>query len=605
MTKILIESIAKYPDCVVRGFKEADKKEHRDLIMLYQGRSMDCGMVREFSEEKKEEIFRILDEIDMKEWKPFMEWCGSSAEEFGDWPDRLNVSAYTRYVDEYQKKVLELNEMTRQQVNAVFENVAEIDARYAERMRECQEKIKEQIAMVRTMTGFMQSMTDGNPDMEVITKGSVNVSDSQKEGKKKDYKELNTHDQRPEEKPQLEVVVLDMDGGETQAASIINEAEAQGIISEDEAFFANQITDFIDGRSDYMTCKKCMDGLDSLYSRGLISEENYNCLKDIIDKVTHDDDMYYNIFDLRDQAREAYAEVESNIAERVEEKDAEKAIVEKYINEVVLRDVLGWDIDAAKKNLSENFIEDMKALMLEYGLTDERSIILFLMTSTHECSKGCTMTELYDDNWFANKSYTINTRGAGLIQVTGSNQKSFLQYVYDHSDDDNEKNILDQYIKGFENSDNPSKENPCDNKVIINGQNVCEYIASNYAIEASLWYWCNYTKKIIIDGDWITINECIEKYGSEKELDIIFLATQCAVAGSDFHEEGTGRLFIPENPVWIENNRINVTFCRNPEVNSQTEDHDSRLPKNWDQREDIYINSIDHFTDLLTANSLN
>ncbi len=142
--------------------------------MLYQGRSVDCGMVREFSEEKRQEIFRMLDEIDNREWKSFMEWSGSGAEEYGDWPDKLSVSAYTRYVDEYHQKVLELNEMTRQRVNTVFENVAEIDARYAARMRECQEKIKGQIAIVRTMTEFMQSMTDGNPNMALITKGGTN-----------------------------------------------------------------------------------------------------------------------------------------------------------------------------------------------------------------------------------------------------------------------------------------------------------------------------------------------------------------------------------------------------------------------------------------------
>lgn len=316
-------------------------------------------------------------------------------------------------------------------------------------------------------------------------------------------------------------------------------------------------------------------------------------MKNIIEQVNKAGN--YDISDLRELAQGVYTEIEQAITER--------SIVEKYVNEDVLRDVLGWNIEAAKINLNDNFIEDMRSLMLEYGLTDEKSIILFLMTSTHECSKGNSMTELYNDNWFDDKPYTINTRGVGLIQITGSNQKIFLQYVYDHSDDENEKAILEEYINGFINSERPSKQNPCDNTVIINGQNVCEYIASNYAIEASLWYWCNNTNKILIDGDWVTINACIEKYGSERELDIMFLATQCAVAGSNFREDGIGRLFIPGNQVWIENNRINVRFCRDPEVNSATEDHDSRLPKNWDQREYIYNNSIDYFTGLLNTNS--
>ncbi len=131
-------------------------------------------MVREFSEEKRQEIFRLLDEIDNREWKSFMEWCGSSAEEFGDWPDKLAVSAYTKYVDKYHERVLETNEMTRNRVNTVFENVAEINTRYAGHMKECQAKVKEQIAMVRTMTEFMDSMSDGKPNMALLTNGSMN-----------------------------------------------------------------------------------------------------------------------------------------------------------------------------------------------------------------------------------------------------------------------------------------------------------------------------------------------------------------------------------------------------------------------------------------------
>ena len=474
-------------------------------------------MVREFSEEKRQEIFRMLDEIDQREWKSFMEWCGSRAEEFGDWPDKLAVSAYTRYVDEYHEKVLEINEMTRQQVNTVFENVAEIDARYAARMRECQEKIKGQIAIVRTMTEFMDSMADGKPNMALLSDGSVNKAVARAEGEKIKNKEINPPNHGREGNSESQIA----------DATLLEEEIETGTINLPEVNNTSEIS------------------------------------------------------------------------------NEEMEILEKYVNENVLGEVLGWDLDAAKVNLGDNFIEDMRALMLEYGLTDERSIILFLMTSTHECSRGCSMTEFYDDNWFDNKSYTINTRGAGLIQVTGSNQQSFLQYVYDHSDDDNEKAVLEQYLKGFENSDEPSKENPCDNKVIIDGQNVCEYIASNYAIEASLWYWCNNERKIIIDGDGVTINACIEKYGSEKELDIMFLASQCAVAGSEFHEEGTGRLFIPENPVWIYGDKIYVQFCRYPEVNPERETHNSRLPMNWDQREDIYNDSIEYFAGLLTSDSLN
>ena len=53
-------------------------------------------MVRDFSQAKKEEIFRALDAIEGEEWKPFLEWCGGRAEEFGEWAERLGAASYTR-----------------------------------------------------------------------------------------------------------------------------------------------------------------------------------------------------------------------------------------------------------------------------------------------------------------------------------------------------------------------------------------------------------------------------------------------------------------------------------------------------------------------------
>lgn len=112
-------------------------------------------MIRDFSKGKKEELYRNLDVIDNKEWKPFMIWCGGRAGEFGVWADKLGISAYTRQIDNYQNRILDTNDSTRNQIDVIFENVAETDHRYAEILREYAETVKEQIARIQVMAGIM------------------------------------------------------------------------------------------------------------------------------------------------------------------------------------------------------------------------------------------------------------------------------------------------------------------------------------------------------------------------------------------------------------------------------------------------------------------
>ena len=496
-------------------------------------------MIRDFSEEKKEEIFRILDEIDMKDWKPFMEWCGSSVEEFGNWPEKLGISAYTRYVDEYHQKILDLNEMTRQQVNTVFENVAEIDARYAKRMRECQEKIKEQIAMVRTMSEFMQSMTDGNPNIALLSGGNVSKAVDRTESTQKDRKEIEHHHNGMEEQ-QPEVIVLDIPETGVQVRSIIVEAEAQGIIGEPEVAFMSQLMHYI--RESETISFGRLDGLEALYNNGLVSEENYNCLLDIKEQTNGLGN--YNIFDLKEQARNVYTEIEKVIAERT----AEKVIMEGYVNEEFLSEKLGWELDKINPLLGVNYIEDMRTLMLEYGLTDEKSIIFFLMTISIECQNGQYMLERRGEDEFEGLSYTYNTRGAGLIQLTGPDQKAFLEYILERTEDEAEQEILNNYIEGFVNCEKPDASHPCD-CTVTEPNIVADYIAENYPIESALWYWC-VQNKASIDGEDLSLNECIETYGDSADPFMMYIGVQCAVNGSEFKPRGIGRFFRYWN--WIE-----------------------------------------------------
>ena len=113
-------------------------------------------MIRDFSEEKKKELYETLEIVDNKEWKPFMEWCGGRTSEFGVLADKLGISSYTRQIDSYQNRILDTNNSIRNQIDVIFENVAETDHRFAEFLRECAEIVKEQVARIRLMVEVMK-----------------------------------------------------------------------------------------------------------------------------------------------------------------------------------------------------------------------------------------------------------------------------------------------------------------------------------------------------------------------------------------------------------------------------------------------------------------
>ncbi|MBD5536743.1 MAG: hypothetical protein HDQ99_14020 [Lachnospiraceae bacterium] len=129
-------------------------------------------MVRDFSQAKKEELSRALDLIDDREWKPFMEWCGGRAGEFGEWADRLGIASYTKQIDDYQNKVLEVSSSTREQMDIVFENTAETDRRYAEIFRGYAETVQEQIKRVQTMIQVMQSANRNGTEIKMTACGT-------------------------------------------------------------------------------------------------------------------------------------------------------------------------------------------------------------------------------------------------------------------------------------------------------------------------------------------------------------------------------------------------------------------------------------------------
>jgi RHS repeat-associated protein len=115
----------------------------------------------------------------------------------------------------------------------------------------------------------------------------------------------------------------------------------------------------------------------------------------------------------------------------------------------------GWS------DTSDVFVKKLNDALVNYGITDKESITLFMATMAAESDFGRDKLEVGTEKYFKSNGYTANTRGAGYIQITGADtQKKFL------------KTIPKPY----------------------SGKDTASYIARNYALEASAWYWSNMKK---------------------------------------------------------------------------------------------------------------
>ena len=152
----------------------------------------------------------------------------------------------------------------------------------------------------------------------------------------------------------------------------------------------------------------------------------------------------------------------------------------------------GW-----QANLTDDYMSRLNNVLVSYGITDMRSIRLFMATCGYESGKGRWTIELDDGRRYENSIDLGNTqpgdgsrfKGGGYMQLTG-------RYIYQR----------------FANAMN--------NQNIMQG---VEYVAANYLWESAAWFWANHT----VEGS-IILNNFVIQNGDTIGA---FFLTQCWVVG--------------------------------------------------------------------------
>lgn len=225
----------------------------------------------------------------------------------------------------------------------------------------------------------------------------------------------------------------------------------------------------------------------------------------------------------------------------------------------------------------------MRLLMLLYGLIDEESIELFLVTISHESERGTRLIERGNLQYFLENGYDDTNCGTGLIQLTAGTQNTFLNYILNNSQDEIEKQIIEGLLRGEEEI-----------KIQLNNGDVTTvytnkalFIASFYPMESAIWYWCKNNDRIQVDGSGKSINECIETYCGDKDLEQFLIASQLTVNGCVFLNDALGRFYKPENNVYIENGFAYIEYAEEGAIDAG-EIHNCGQPGNWEARLELF-----------------
>lgn len=93
-------------------------------------------MYRDFSEQSKKKLLELVDQVENEKWCNFTDWIGDRWYDFEDWIGILDIRNYLDDVNAYHKKVLDKNNVGRDVIENIFQNVRDTDCLYGLYLRD-------------------------------------------------------------------------------------------------------------------------------------------------------------------------------------------------------------------------------------------------------------------------------------------------------------------------------------------------------------------------------------------------------------------------------------------------------------------------------------
>lgn len=112
-----------------------------DASIKYYSDAKMSNIIRDFSEDMRETLINLVKQIDDESFWDFGKWdIWYRIEQF---TDRLNISQYKENINEYHRKIFDINGTTEKQLETIFEEIDDLDSSYVEKFAEKTLKFEE------------------------------------------------------------------------------------------------------------------------------------------------------------------------------------------------------------------------------------------------------------------------------------------------------------------------------------------------------------------------------------------------------------------------------------------------------------------------------
>jgi len=409
-------------------------------------------MFRDFSEESKQNILTMVNEVENENICMIKDWVGDRWYDFEEWITKLGVGNYVDNVNGYNKKVIDKNNATKRSIEEIFQRVSYVNSTYTSVFSNLLESLDNIDKYLNTMNdivtpgkgNFTSACISGSLDPvanEIVAANVLCLRDSlvQKIGERTffneevicEYLEMDPEDLSDEEKEVLREVIAELSGTVLKYEKLNVNMEYKGADDSDISLVLYNVDhdDFLEEvseqKSAYNTVMNCImeqSKAGSVFAKELVIEHG-NELKSriIIDNLF---DFWlnrsgeYDNYKVKESVKGSWKNTEGNekIKDNLKEKGnyKETDIPAKYYDIKKGKGIS--EEDAPKYYSEEDTIAEYKKGASYSNSWKEKSIGNVTIDMGHSEVDGTFRAGLYtyenDDNKFINPGFNFSSSGS-------------------------------------------------------------------------------------------------------------------------------------------------------------------------------------------------
>lgn len=129
-------------------------------------------MVRDFTQATKDRLSNEIDDINKKTWSPVTDFIGDIFLYGGKWLGILSLNDDMSNVESYQRRVLDMTDMTKKELNDIFDKVYGIDKTFKGYFSDINERIKTYNEKMKYLYGVIQ------PNFSICSAATISAETS-------------------------------------------------------------------------------------------------------------------------------------------------------------------------------------------------------------------------------------------------------------------------------------------------------------------------------------------------------------------------------------------------------------------------------------------